>query len=73
MISFAHALQCYTTAARLNGYADALDGSDGRYESLIHTLKKAAALLEDVWAQHQQAEQQKAEKQLRAEHPEIFK
>lgn len=71
MISFAHALHCYTTAARLHGYAAALDQD---YDTtLIHMLKQAASLLEDVWAQHQRAEQQKAEKELRAEHPEIFK
>ena len=73
MIPYAKALQCYTTAARLNGYADALDDADGRYSSLSHTMKKAASLLEDVWQEYQTQEQQKAEQELRAEHPEIFK
>ena len=46
MISFAHALQGYTTAARLSGYADALDQDYDK--ALIHTLKQAADLLESV-------------------------
>ena len=73
MIPYAKALQCYTTAARLNGYADALDDADGRYSSLIHTLKKAASLLEDVWTQHQKAEAAETEQWIRDEQQEALK
>ena len=45
-------LQCYTMAHRLRGYADGIVDKD-RHDTLVHTLKKAAALLEDVWDEYQ--------------------
>lgn len=71
MISFAHALQCYTTAARLNGYAAALDQDYDK--TLIHMLKQAASLLEDVWTQHQKAEAAETEQWIRDEQQEALK
>jgi hypothetical protein len=47
-------LQCYTMAHRLRGYADGIVDKD-RHDTLIHTLNKAAALLEDVWDEYQLA------------------
>ena len=71
MISFAHALQCYTTAARLSGYADALDQDYDK--ALIHTLKQAADLLESVWIKHQEAEAAETEQWIRDEQQEAVK
>ena len=45
-------LQCYTMAHRLRGYADGIVDKD-RHDTLVHTLKKAAALLEEVWDEYQ--------------------
>ena len=45
-------LQCYTMAHRLRGYADGIVDKD-RHDTLVHMLKKAAALLEDVWDEYQ--------------------
>ena len=45
-------LQCYTMAHRLRGYADGIVDKD-RHDTLVHTLKKAAALLEGVWDEYQ--------------------
>lgn len=45
-------LQCYTMAHRLRGYADGIIDKD-RHDTLVHMLKKAAALLEDVWDEYQ--------------------
>ena len=45
-------LQCYTMAHRLRGYADGIVDKD-RHDTLVHTLKKAAALLENVWDEYQ--------------------
>lgn len=44
-------LQCFTMAARMRGYADALE-DDPRYEGLVDMLMKAADLLEDVWQEY---------------------
>ena len=44
-------LQCYTMAARMRGYADALE-DDPRYEGLVDMLMKAAGLLEGVWEEY---------------------
>ena len=45
-------LQCYAMAHHLYGCADGIIDKD-RYGALIYTLKKAAALLEDVWDEYQ--------------------
>jgi hypothetical protein len=46
-------LQYLTMAARLRGYAEGLnDEYAAKYETLIHTLNKAASLLEAVWEEH---------------------
>jgi hypothetical protein len=46
-------LQYLTMAERLRGYADGLeDEYAAKYETLIHTLNKAADLLEAVWDEH---------------------
>jgi len=46
-------LQYLTMAERLRGYADGLeDEYAAKYETLIHTLNKAAGLLEAVWDEH---------------------
>ncbi len=47
-----HKLQCYTTAARLRGYADAMQ-DEGNYSALCATLSKAADLLEKEWDNYQ--------------------
>lgn len=50
-----HKLQCYTTAARLRGYVDAMLAEDecGRYGALCVTLNKAATLLEKEWSDYE--------------------
>jgi hypothetical protein len=45
-------LQCYTMAHRLSGFADGIVDKD-RHASLVHMLKKAAGMLEDVWAEYE--------------------
>ena len=46
-------LQYLTMSERLRGYADGLeDEYAAKYETLIHTLNKAADLLEAVWVEH---------------------
>jgi hypothetical protein len=45
-------LQCYTMAHRLSGYASGIVDKD-RHDSLVHMLKKAAEMLEDVWVEYQ--------------------
>lgn len=53
-------LQYMTMAARLRGYADGLnDEYAAKYETLIHTLNKAADLLEAVWDEHTQQDDEK--------------
>ena len=49
-------LQCYTMAARMRGYADALE-DDPRYEGLINMLNKAADLLEEVWQEYLESQE----------------
>jgi hypothetical protein len=45
-------------AARLRGYAEGLnDEYAAKYETLIHTLNKAAGLLEAVWDEHNQPDE----------------
>jgi|LakMenEpi03Aug12_release.lakeMendotaPanAssembly.Ray.scaffolds.fasta_scaffold3543982_2 hypothetical protein len=51
-------LQYLTMAARLRGYAEGLnDEYAAKYETLIHTLNKAAGLLEAVWDEHNQPDE----------------
>lgn len=45
-------LQCYTMAHRLRGYADGIVDKDS-HNSLTHMLRKAAEMLEDVWAEYE--------------------
>ena len=45
-------LQCYTMAHRLRGFADGIVDKD-RHDTLAHMLKKAAAMLEDVWVEYE--------------------
>jgi hypothetical protein len=55
-------LQYMTMAARLRGYAEGLlEGYQGeaRHGTLARTLNKAADLLEAVWAEHTQQEDEK--------------
>lgn len=53
-------LQYLTMAARLRGYAEGLnDEYAAKYEILIHTLNKAADLLEAVWVEHTAQEDEK--------------
>ena len=51
MMYDAKKLQCYTMAARMRGYADALEDHP-RYEGLVDMLMKAAVLLEDTWQEY---------------------
>ena len=44
-------LQCYTMAARMRGYADALEDHP-QHEALVDMLMKAAGLLEGVWEEY---------------------
>lgn len=48
----ARKLQYYTMAHRLRGYCEALE--EDKYEALVHTLMKAAMLLEEAWDDYQQ-------------------
>ena len=53
-------LQYLTMAARLRGYAEGLnDEYAAKYETLIHTLNKAADLLQAVWDEHNQQDEEK--------------
>jgi len=47
----------FTTAAWLRGYAHGLDTH--RHETLIHTLNKVADMLQAVWDEHNQQEDEK--------------
>ena len=44
-------LQCYTMAARMRGYADALEDHP-QHEALVDMLMKAAGLLEETWHEY---------------------
>ncbi len=51
-------LQYLTMAARLRGYTEGLSQEYGdRYNALIHTLGVAANLLEAVWVEHTQQDE----------------
>ena len=49
-------LQCYTMAARMRGYADALEDHP-QHEALVDMLMKAAGLLEGVWQEHLESQE----------------
>jgi hypothetical protein len=53
-------LQYLTMAARLRGYVEGLSQEYGdRYNALIHTLGVAADLLQAVWDEHTQQDEEK--------------
>ena len=60
MNGLAQKIQYMTTAARLRGYADALE-TEEQYKTLTHTLNKAATLLEKVWEEYEAQKQAKGE------------
>lgn len=49
-------LQCFTMAARMRGYADALEDHP-QHEALVDMLMKAAGLLEGVWQEHLESQE----------------
>ena len=49
-------LQCYTMAARMRGYADALEDHP-QHEALVDMLMKAAGLLEGVWQEYLESQE----------------
>jgi hypothetical protein len=58
-------LQCLTTANWLIGYAATLDEDDDR--SLIHKMRQAASLLQDVWDEYEAGQTPKATQQKAGE------
>ena len=51
-------LQCYTTAARMRGFAEGLE-DERHHEALINMLNKAADLLEEVWQEYLESQEKK--------------
>ena len=49
-------LQCYTTAARMRGFAEGLE-DERHHEALINMLNKAADLLEEVWQEYLESQE----------------